>query len=279
MPGPQRVVGGEARGHGRVASASSPAAIETRNLSVTFDAADQPVLDAIDLEVRAGEFIAIVGASGSGKTTLLRAIDGLVKPSSGAVYVRGTEVDRPGPDRAFVFQQDNLLPWRTIRDNVAFGLEIQGMAREERHRKAEEMLRLTGLTGVEDRFPAQLSGGMRQRVNVARAFAVNPDVLLMDEPFAALDAQTREVLQSELLSIWAREKKTVLFVTHQLDEAVYLADRVVVLSSNPGRIREIVPIELPRPRELDAKHTKEFSDLETHLWELIKGEVLSEKRI
>jgi ABC-type nitrate/sulfonate/bicarbonate transport system, ATPase component len=178
-----------------------------------------------------------------------------------------------------VFQSDCLLPWRRIVDNVGFPLELAGTKRDEAREKARAMLDLIGLGGTVDKYPSQLSGGMRQRVNLARALTVDPEVLLMDEPFAALDAQTREILQTELLTIWARDRKTVVFVTHQLDEAVYLADRVVVLQPHPGRVRAIVPIDLPRPRSLDIKRTAEFAEIVEKLWELIKSDVLAERLI
>lgn len=255
--------------------------LEIEDLRVSFGSGEtsRVALDGVDLTVDKGEFIAIVGASGSGKTTLLRVVDGLQTASGGEVRLRGNQVRSPGQDRGFVFQSDCLLPWRTILDNVAFGLEIQGSSRPEARERAAEMLTLTGLGGCEQQFPAELSGGMRQRANLARALATDPAVLLMDEPFSALDAQTREVLQMELLTIWERSRKTVLFVTHQLDEAAYLADRVVVLSAHPGRVREIVTINTPRPRSLDTKHTPEFIQQVDVIWQLIKEEIMHEKRL
>lgn len=258
-----------------------PAMIELRGLGKTFGSGPQAkvAVTDVDLDIAEGDFTTVVGASGSGKTTILRMIDGLIKPTAGFAKIHGKEVTGPGRDRGVVFQQDCLLPWRTIRDNVAYGLQVQGVARKESRQTAERMLELMGLEGTEDQFPAELSGGMRQRVNLARALAIDPDVLLMDEPFAALDAQTREVLQSELLTIWQKQRKTVVFVTHQLDEAVYLADRVVVLAANPGTVREIVEVDLPRPRSLDIKHTTHFTELVDRLWQLIKREVMSEARL
>ena len=255
--------------------------LEVNGLKVSFGAGTQErvALDGVDFAVEDGEFIAIVGASGSGKTTLLRLIDGLQPPSAGQVLLRGKAVGAPGRDRGFVFQSDCLLPWRTILDNVAFGLEVQGTGRAQARERAAEMLALTGLAGCEQQYPAELSGGMRQRANLARALATDPEVLLMDEPFAALDAQTREVLQMELLTIWQQRRKTVLFVTHQLDEAIYLADRVVVLSSSPGRVRQVVEVNLDRPRSLDVKHTPEFTRRVDVLWQLIKEEVMHERRV
>ena len=256
--------------------------LEVSGLTVTFPqpgGGSRVVLDDVDLAVEAGEFVTIVGASGSGKTTLLRAIDGLQPTSAGKVVLDGRVITGPGRERGFVFQNDCLLPWRTIQDNVAFGLEVQGVPSRTARSRAVDMLRFAGLAGCELQYPAELSGGMRQRVNLARALAIDPEVLLMDEPFGALDAQTKEVLQMELLKIWQKQRKTVLFVTHQLDEAVYLADRVVVLSSNPGRIRAVITVDLPRPRPLDIKRTPEFVAKVDELWQLIKQEVMNASRI
>jgi NitT/TauT family transport system ATP-binding protein len=251
-------------------------------VGVRFRREDQEevvALDGISLTVSAGEFVVFVGPSGSGKTTLLRVIDGLVPATSGEVLHHGQPIRGPGRDRGFVFQADCLLPWRTILDNVGFSLEAQGVPRKRAREVALPLLELTGLRGWERRYPSELSGGMRQRVNLARALAVDPEILLMDEPFAALDAQTREVMQMELLTIWARRQKTVLLVTHQLDEAVYLADRLVVLQSHPGRIRATLQVDLPRPRSLDIKHTPEFARQVDAVWQLIKEEVLRESRV
>jgi NitT/TauT family transport system ATP-binding protein len=246
------------------------------NVGKTFDRRGKPpveALRAIDLSIREGEFVSIVGASGSGKSTLLRIIDGLLEPSGGDVYVDGARVERPGPDRAMVFQQDSLLPWKTVIENVAYGLTLARKPRAEAARIAERFVKMTGLSGFESHYPHQLSGGMRQRVNVARALAVDPRILLLDEPFAALDAQTREVMQTELLSIWHESRKTILLITHQIDEAVFLSDRVVVFSARPGSIRQEVPIDLPRPRDLSLKRTREFVDLVDRIWKLIEEEV------
>jgi NitT/TauT family transport system ATP-binding protein len=236
-------------------------------------------IEDVTFSVARGEFVTIVGASGSGKTTLLRTIDGLVPCASGRIEIDGHAVRGPGRDRAFVFQSDCLLPWRTILDNVAFSVEVRGVAKAAARETARRYLVLTGLADVERRFPSELSGGMRQRVNLARALAVDPEMLLMDEPFAALDAQTREVMQMELLEIWQRSRKTVLFVTHQLEEAAYLGDRVIVLSSRPGRVRAAVEIPFARPRPLELKHTPEFVVVVQRLWELIRSDVLKEKRV
>ena len=236
-------------------------------------------LHEVSLQVQAGEFISLVGASGCGKTTLLRIVDGLVAPSYGEVRVNGSPVTRPGPDRGFVFQQDALFPWRTVIDNIVFGLEVQGRARREARARADDLIRLVGLSGFEEHFPHELSGGMRQRANLARALTIDPDILLMDEPFASLDAQTRELMQSELLRIWRSNRKTVLFVTHQIDEAVYLADRVVVMTSRPGQVKAILEVNIPRPRDLSVKRTQRFLELVDDIWKMIDEEVKAALRI
>jgi NitT/TauT family transport system ATP-binding protein len=233
------------------------------------------VLRDVNLEVRDGEFVCIVGASGCGKTTLVRIVDGLIPWDSGEVLVDDRSVHEPGPERAFVFQGDSLYPWRTVADNAGFGLEVQDKPRSESRSVVERLLRLVGLSGFADHYPHELSGGMRQRVNLARALAVDPDVLLMDEPFASLDAQTREIMQRELLGIWRNARKTVIFITHQIDEAVYLGDRVVVLSARPGRVREDLRIDLPRPRALSIKRTPEFGAYAERIWKLVEDEVLA----
>jgi len=262
-------------------SATASTLLRLRDVSVGFGAgaAATTVLSGINLEVERGQFITIVGASGSGKTTLLRAIDGLIPCLSGEVALDGRAVRGPGKERAFVFQADCLLPWRTVLDNVAFSLEVQGTVRQQARETALTYLELTGLRDAAAKFPGELSGGMRQRVNLARALAVDPEILLMDEPFAALDAQTREVMQIELLTIWQKRRKTVLFVTHQLDEAVYLGDRVVVLSAIPGRIRAVVEVDLPRPRPLELKHTPDFNARVDKVWGLIRDDVMRERRV
>ncbi len=233
----------------------------------------------VSLEIEKGEFISLVGASGCGKTTLLRIADGLVTPTRGDVYVDGKPVTKPGPDRGFVFQQDALFPWRTVLDNITFGLEVQGRAKRDALRRADELVRLVGLAGFERHYPHELSGGMRQRANLARALTIDPDILLMDEPFAALDAQTREFMQAELLRVWRSNRKTVMFVTHQIDEAVYLADRVVVMTSRPGQIKSIVDVDIPRPRDLSIKRTAHFMELVDAIWKMIEEEVKAALRI
>ncbi len=231
------------------------------------------ILRSVSVQIEDGEFVCVVGPSGCGKTTLLRIVDGLIPPSSGVILIDGKQVQGPGPDRGFVFQSDGLFPWRTTQQNVSYGLDVRRMAKSLKASIIQDIINLVGLRGFENHFPHELSGGMRQRVNLARAFAVDPQVLLMDEPFAALDAQTRELLQAELLRIWSERRKTALFITHQLEEAVYLGDRVVVMRSRPGSVREVVSIELPRPRALSVKRTPLFNEYVDHIWAMLQEEV------
>jgi NitT/TauT family transport system ATP-binding protein len=231
------------------------------------------VLDDIDLTVYEGELVCIVGPSGCGKSTFLNAVDGLIRVSGGEILVDGYAVNGPGPDRAMVFQHDSLFPWRTVLQNVMYGLELQGkLGKDERHERALALVELVGLAGFAEHYPHELSGGMRQRVNIARALVMNPQLLLLDEPFAALDAQTREFMQFELLKILARAKTTALFITHQINEAVFLADRVAVFSARPAVIKEIIDIDLPPTRTLAMKHEPAFLALEQRIWRLIEQE-------
>jgi len=231
-------------------------------------------LDNVNLEINEGEFVSFLGPSGCGKTTFLNAIDGLVPITRGEIRIDGQNVTKPGKDRAMVFQSSALLPWRTVMGNVMYGLEMQGRGNDEARNHAEEMIKLIGLEGFENRFPNELSGGMQQRVNIARALVTDPEILLLDEPFANLDAQTREFMQGELLDIWSRTHKTAIFVTHNIAEAVYLSDRVVVFTARPGKIKAVVPIDLPRPRPLKMKRQVEFVKYEDELWSLIEEEVV-----
>ncbi|HEY7166813.1 MAG TPA: ABC transporter ATP-binding protein [Candidatus Binatia bacterium] len=251
--------------------------LEARGICKSYkkDGLATQVLRDINLTIEPGEFVSIVGASGCGKTTFLRIVDGLIQPDSGAIVIDDHIVVDPGQDRGFVFQADCLLPWRTVIDNVALGLELQGRERRTARDHARRYVRLVGLQGFEDAHPAELSGGMRQRANLARALVINPEVLLMDEPFAALDAQTREIMQRELLRIWGEERKTVLFVTHQIEEAVYLSDCVVVFTARPGRVKQVVPIEIDRPRPFEIKQSAEFNAYVRQIWKLIEEEVLT----
>lgn len=245
-----------------------------------LERAKKPFLavDRISFDVRPGEFVAIVGPSGCGKTTLINAIDGLHEITSGQLTINDRAIAGPGPDRAMVFQQASLLPWRTVAANVLYGLSIQRRATREARARAMELIKLVGLAGFENSYPSELSGGMQQRVNLARALAVDPEILLLDEPFAALDAQTREFMQLELLRIWGATHKTALFITHDIKEAVYLADRVLVFSARPGRIKEIVEVDLPRPRSLELKRDPTFMNLEDQIWSSIEEEVRASLR-
>ena len=228
-------------------------------------------LQGVNLTIDTNEFVSVVGPSGCGKTTLLRMIAGLVLPDAGAVAIDGLRVSGPGPDRAVVFQQFALLPWATVADNVAFGLELRGMARAERLAIANDLIHAMGLRGFERHYPRQLSGGMQQRVGLARALAVNPAILLMDEPFASVDAQTRRTLQEDLLALAERTRKTIVFVTHDIDEAVRLADRVVLMSPRPGQILESLPVALPRPRPDDLDQAPAAIRLKAYLWRQLRG--------
>lgn len=205
-------------------------------------------LKDIDLDIEENEFVCFIGPSGCGKTTLLRIIAGLEEATRGAVYLDGMPIGGPGPERGMVFQEYSLFPWRTVMDNIVFGLELRGVPEAERLDQGRQYLKMVGLERFECRYPHELSGGMKQRVAIARALVNHPRALLMDEPFGALDAQTRNTMQSELLRIWQEEKQTVVFVTHSVDEAIYLADRIVIMSARPGRIKDIIDIDLPRPR-------------------------------
>lgn len=235
-------------------------------------------LDRINLSIEEGEFVSVVGPSGCGKTTFLSVVDGLLTATGGEIIVDGVAVDRPGPDRAVVFQDASLLPWRTVLKNVCYGLECVGVRASEARERAMRLIKLVGLEGFENNYPYELSGGMQQRVNLARALVMDPKILLMDEPFAALDAQTREYMQEELLRIWSQAGKTVLFITHQIDEAIFLSDRVIVFSARPGRVRESVPIELERPRALRLKRDPRFHALEDRIWGLIQDDVMAQSR-
>jgi NitT/TauT family transport system ATP-binding protein len=242
------------------------------------DGQDFPTLGGVSLEVREREFVAIVGPSGCGKTTCMRMAAGLEFPSTGTVTVGGKVVTEPGPDRAVVFQQFALFPWKSVRDNIEFGLRNKGMPEAERGSRIEAIIALMGLEGYESAFPHQLSGGMQQRVAIARAYVLDPDVLLMDEPFGALDAQTRTVMQEELVRLARKNPRTVLFITHAVEEAVYLADRVVVMSRRPGTIREIVEVTAVREahgwdgleRIEEVMDQDSFVHLRTHIWKLLR---------
>ena len=252
--------------------------LELRSLTKEVPGKGEPpfvIFKDINLTVRDGEFLSIVGPSGCGKTTLLRVINGLLPASSGQIFIDGKEQKGPNGEllMGFVFQGASLLPWRTSLKNVLLGLERRNSVRREAEEVARKYLELVGLSGFENHYPHELSGGMQQRVNLARALAIDPKILLMDEPFASLDAQTRSFMQLELLRIWAQTRKTVIFVTHMISEAILLSDRVVVFSHRPGRIRSEFKVPLPRPRDMEVKSDARFVELENVVWKQIEEEV------
>jgi NitT/TauT family transport system ATP-binding protein len=247
--------------------------LECRNLSKIFREGQRetPALADISFSTSEGEFLCILGPSGCGKSTLLKIISGLLDPTSGEVIYSGN--DKLGPRNSMVFQEHSVFPWMNVINNVAFGLEMRGVSKKERYASSLEFLKRVGLAQYAYRNPHELSVGMRQRIAIARAFVNNPEILLMDEPFGALDAQTRFILQTELLRIWKDTKKTVIFVTHDIDEAILLGDRVLVLTSVPGRIRADMQVRIDRPRNIRAESTQEFLDLRMNIWNLIRKEV------
>jgi len=256
-----------------VTAPAAGAAIQIRGVRKVFaaDGRELVALDGIDLEVAAGELVCLLGPSGCGKSTLLNAIAGFSPPTAGEIVASGRPVTAPGPDRAMVFQEYALFPWMTVERNVAFGLEVKGLGRREIGATVGALLSKLHLSDFRDRFPKDLSGGMRQRVAIARALAIDAPTLLMDEPFGALDALTRRNLQDELLRIWAELGKTIVFVTHGIEESLYLADRVVVMTYRPGTVKRIVPVSLPRPRDPSSP---EFNDLKRELSRLVMEEQL-----
>jgi len=234
----------------------------------------EPVLacHGVDLDVAEGSFVTIVGPSGCGKTTFLYAVDGLLPVNGGEIRVNEKPISGPGRDRAMVFQSASLLPWRTVWSNIIYGLKLKGDYHQpEQVAKIEGLIDMVGLRGFEKRFPSELSGGMQQRANLARALAVNPDILLLDEPFASVDAQTREKLQVDLTEIWARTRKTMLFVTHDIAEAVFLSDQVIVFTARPAHVCAIVKIDIPRPRSLETKHSAQLQEYVKQVWNLIES--------
>ncbi len=251
------------------------AKLELKRLAKAFPRGSEPPLEVVrdfTLEIRNLEFLSVIGPSGCGKSTLLRLIDGLILADSGRILMDGRDVTGVvgGEGRGMVFQSFDLFPWRTTRGNVEFGLEVAGAGKAERRERAEHYIRLVGLEGFEDAYPHELSGGMQQRVGFARALAIRPEILLMDEPFGALDVQTRDILQDELLNIWSTEQKTVLFVTHSIEEAIYLADRIVVISPRPARVERIIEVPFDRPRHERIKSLPEFLQLRQEIWSLLK---------
>lgn len=256
--------------------------IDIRHLDIHFGrGADrfQAIAD-VSVSVPAGQFVCLLGPSGCGKSTVLGALAGHLRPSRGELLLDGEAIAGPHPERGLVFQHHTLFPWKRVLDNVAFGLKMKGLSRPERESKARELLRIMGLEGFERHFPAQLSGGMQQRVEIARALINRPRVLLMDEPFGALDAQTRLLMQELLLEVWSQVRTTVLFVTHDIDEALFLADRILVMSARPGRILEDIPVGFPRPRDARLTTTESFNRLKRHCMDLLhhdRGERVLER--
>jgi NitT/TauT family transport system ATP-binding protein len=257
------------RGLGRMAK------IEVRDLSKTYAGRNGTAIAALErvsLSVGESEFVSLIGPSGCGKSTLLRILDGLIGYDAGTILLDNAPVTRPGQDRGFVFQSFNLFPWRTVRGNINFGLEVQRRSRAEIERVSGGLIELVGLVGFADKYPHELSGGMQQRVGIARALAIDPDILLMDEPFGSLDALTREEMQDELLRIWSADRKTVVFVTHSIEEAVYLSDRVLIVSGRPGRVVKEVVVPFERPRLREHRITPEFSALRQEIYATLKAQ-------
>jgi ABC-type nitrate/sulfonate/bicarbonate transport system ATPase subunit len=245
--------------------------VQIRDLSLTYPGGIR-ALDGCDITLTSGEFVVLLGPSGCGKSTLLQILAGLLKPTVGEVRVGDRVNPPPGKDRGVVFQHAGLLPWFDVHTNIEIGLRAQGMSRAEARRLSDEQIRRMGLEGFGSKFPHQLSGGMQQRVGVARAFAIDPPILLMDEPFGALDAQTRVLLQEEMIRLWEGSGKTVLFVTHSIEEAIFLADRILVMTARPGQIRESLPVRLPRPRGERTRYDPEYLELHERLWAMIRGD-------
>lgn len=254
--------------------------IQARDVRMDFSIQDDQgrkqeisALHDFELDVREGEFLSILGPSGCGKSTFLNVLAGLAHKTGGTITIDGKPSDGINRHQGVVFQGYALFPWRTVLQNIEMGLEIRKVAKRERRETAEHFLQLVGLTGFGHRYPHELSGGMRQRVAIARSLAYSPDLLLMDEPFAALDAQTREILQSELLRIWEEHKKTIVFITHSLDEAIYLSDRIAVMTHRPGRIKSILDVPLARPRPAEIRHSPAFVHLREQAWDVLRDEV------
>jgi NitT/TauT family transport system ATP-binding protein len=256
------------------------ALLEVKDLEKSFTATDKPIfaIDKLSFSVEEGEFVSIVGPSGCGKSTFLHIVGGFESKTGGEVYLNGRPVGRPAPDRGMMFQDLSLFPWLTAIENVCWPLEMKGLGKSERQTKARDYLDLVHLSRYADLYPAELSGGMKQRVALARLFALDPQVLLMDEPFGALDSQTRELLQEELQSIWRRDRKTALFVTHDIDEAIYLATRLIVFTARPGRIK--ADIRLPNiDRSGDYRTSPEYLAMRVEVWELLREEVLKARQL
>ena len=260
---------------------------EERNIKVQIDkvekifngrSGEMIALNGVSLDIMDNEFVCVVGPSGCGKSTLLNIIAGLMEPTSGAVYVDGKKVEGTGVERGVVFQQYALFPWLTVKKNVEFGLKLKNLPKDQIEEIAMKYIRMVDLEKFANAYPKELSGGMKQRVAIARAYAVNPEVLLMDEPFGALDAQTRTQLQTELLKTWEEERKTCFFITHDVEEAIILAQRVVIMSARPGRIKEIVNIDIPHPRTQETRMSPRFMELKNHIWSQVYQEYLEVRK-
>ncbi|MDM5225196.1 ABC transporter ATP-binding protein [Cytobacillus sp. NJ13] len=253
--------------------------IQFKNVSKRFEREGNSFWAAknINLDIQEGEFITVIGPSGCGKSTVLNMCAGLMKPNGGEIYYRGKQVEKINTKVGYMTQKDNLLPWRTVKGNVEVGLEIKGLSAKDREKESSKFIEMVGLQGFEKHYPQELSGGMRKRVSLAKILAYNPETLLMDEPFGALDAQLRLILQAKLMEIWKETKKTIIFVTHDLEEAITLGDRVAVFSKRPGTIKLIQDVNLPRPRDtFNIRFTDEFSKVHTNLWDALKEEFIEE---
>ena len=258
----------------------APVKVQIKNVVKVFNGrnGEMVALNGVSLDIHENEFVCVVGPSGCGKSTLLNIIAGLLEPTSGEVYCDGKLVEGTGTDRGVVFQQYALFPWLTVKKNVRFALEMRGIKGKEADELAMKYLEKVDLVKFADHYPKELSGGMKQRVAIARAYAAEPQVLLMDEPFGALDAQTRTQLQSELLETWERDRKTCFFITHDVDEAIILAQKVIVMSARPGRIKEIIDIDIPYPRSQETKVSPRFLELKNHIWSIVYQEYLEVRK-
>ncbi|SFE98875.1 ABC transporter ATP-binding protein [Alteribacillus iranensis] len=262
-----------------IAAGGSPlgkekSAIKINKVRKVFTRNDEEIeaIKEVNLDIKEGEFVSVVGPSGCGKSTFLHIVGGFIDKTSGEVIVNGKEVNKPGPDRGMMFQESTLYPWLKVDRNVAWGLEVQKLPKKEIKERVEYFLKLVGLWEFKNNLPSELSGGMKQRVSLAKVLAFNPEVLLMDEPFGALDSQTREMMQAELQRIWSESRKSVLFVTHDIEEAVFLSDYVVVLSKRPSTVKEVIKIDLPRPREISIRKSYDFVDYRNKIWDLLHEE-------
>lgn len=261
----------------------SATGLDADSVSVTYvrkrSGEEVVALEELSLKIAPRSFVSIVGPSGCGKSTFLKVVGGLEVPTKGRISLNGRDIEDAADSRAMVFQDASLFPWYSVARNITYGLECRGMSAKEARERILPLIETVGLSGFERHFPYELSGGMQQRVNLARALAVDPEILLMDEPFAALDAQTREVMQGELLRVWSTTRKTVLFVTHQIDEAIFLSDRVITMSARPGRVLLDIDVDLPRPRPLAIKEDPKFLAIHKQIWSVLEEEVLRSMRL